>query len=268
MTQTNQTPFVKAVEAFLNLKSQENGKYAEVFKAMVDMPTTFPSDWTHNFLVTSGPEKTELLESTFRKLEFPGYTDLLAKAQAKLEKPVKDEDAAAKQDAFNKVQALHTMLKTVVKPLAYYHLKNATAVRLLKGRVQFRIEDTWEGGKTGYTFNDCITLGTKAAKEAGWVSEAQAKVNTSKPSTGAASEGGSLTEDVAKGGRQALRSMCISLRAMLETVKPEQLSESEQQAMVELETAMLQFQYPGEGGHVDAQTLYETYAMAKAVKAA
>lgn len=273
---TNQTPFARAVNSFLSHTIQTESKYMDVVEAMFEMETSFPMEWTKNFLLTNGEEKTSLIETTFRKLELEGYEDLLFKA-SKENKLEKGDDAARveKETAQKKVHALHMMLKQVAYALCFLQLSKATKVKLINGRCKYLVDDGWEGGKKGESFNTLKAEGIKLANEQGWKAETKKQINHvsgQHTPSGPAGAAVSLTDTATKvvqssgmiqpqapNGASAFTQVCQALRTMLKTKPAEKMTESEQTELRHTERALIKYVFGDKSGKVDLEAIMAAY---------
>lgn len=251
-TPTNLTPFAKAVTAFLGHELQSESKFADVLLAMVEMETTFAPDWTEKFLKTSGTDKTDMIQSTLRKVELPDYNEMLEALENKLAKNASIEDKIERERLSRRNHSLNMMVKQVAYALAGLQLRNAVKCKKVLGsRIAFYNEKdgTWNDMRRGDSFRQLVEDGKKLAKEHGWLPTTKDDVNSNKPSSGPASEG---TVSV-------LTQLHNSLAKVLKGKTEEDLSESDQEALRQIEALVIKFQYATEDGQVDTECLADQY---------
>lgn len=273
MTDTNTTPFAKAVSAFLEHSVQTEGKYRDVFLSMLEMELTFSKDWTAKFLKTSGAEKTDMIESTFRKIELEGYDQLLETSREKLKKDATESDTVAKEQAQKKVHSLNMMIKTVACALAYFQLKGVEKHdKKPGGRLAYVIDGAWISHKRGESFNAIVQAGREEAKKAGWT--APQTNHVSSPSsgqvatTGPASEGTSTADTankvVSTGGmvqpNNALVQTCDAIGTILKTRDFMKLRPDEQNAVIQLCYDLIPVVFADKSGKIDQEDLREWLA--------
>lgn len=276
MTISNQTPFAKAVSSFLSHTIQTESKYCDVFVAMLEMEATFSEEWTAKFLKTSGEEKTEMLESTFRKIELEGYEKLLETAKDKLGKDASAEAKVAKEDAQKRTHALNMMLKTVAFALAGFQLAKVSKYEVKKGgRIRYVVQGAWEGGHKGESFSTLVSLGKARAVEANWTSAPKKQVNhvSGQPvPNGAAGspvssvetadkvvQSNGMIQPQAPNGKTAFVQVCEALRIMLKTKAADKLTESEQSELRNTERALVKYVFGDTKGKVDLDALFCAY---------
>lgn len=265
---SNQTPFAKAVANFLNHSMQSESKYADVFVAMLEMETTFDKGWAEKFLKTSGPDKTDMIESTFRRIELEGYEQLLEDSRIKLNKQTDASDRITKEQAQKKVHSLNMMLKTVAFAVAGFKLMGVEKYeKRANGRVAYQVGGGWVEHKRGESFNTLVATGKEKAKEAGWTETPKQTVHKA-VSEGAASKGTSVAqtaEDLIKSGGMlpsgtAFSGMCKGLMIALRNKESmAKLSDSEVSALRDLENEVIHFVYADDNGVIDVDCLAEQY---------
>lgn len=270
---TNSTPFAKAVSAFLEHSAQTESKYRDVFLSMLEMELTFSPEWTEKFLKTSGAEKTDMIESTFRKIELEGYDQLLETSREKLKKDATEADIVAKEQAQKKVHALNMMLKTVAFALAYFQLKGVEKHdKKPGGRLAYVIDGAWISHKRGESFNAIVQEGREEARKAGWTTPQANHVKSPSSgqvaTTGPASEGTSVADTVNKvvstGGmvqpNNALVQTCDAIGTILSTRNYHQLKVEEQTSIIQLCYTLIPVVFADKTGKLDKEDLLEWLA--------
>jgi hypothetical protein len=271
-TQTNTTPFIKAIEGFLAHAEQTDSKYMNVLLAMNQSEVSFPKEWTEKFLKTSGEDKSDMIDSTFRRLELPGYAELHATAKERLNKDASEADQVAKEVAQKKLHSLFMMLKDVAVALAFFQIKNVTNVTpKAGGRVAYVVDGAWcSQSKKGESFNSLKAAGREAAKEAGWieVKSTPRTPNGQTVSVGAATDGTSTAQEVnkvnASGGAiqpvGVVKHAAEAIKRVLETKPLAKMADDEQNALVQLCYDLCSQVFADKSGMVDLEDLQEWIA--------
>lgn len=271
-TQTNTTPFIKAIEGFLAHAEQTDSKYMSVLLAMNQSEVSFPKEWTEKFLKTNGEDKSDMIDSTFRRLELPGYAELHATAKERLNKDASEADQVAKEVAQKKLHSLFMMLKDVAVALAFFQIKNVTNVTpKAGGRVAYVVDGAWcSQSKKGESFNSLKAAGREAAKEAGWieVKSTPRTPNGQTVSVGAATDGTSTAQEVnkvnASGGAiqpvGVVKHAAEAIKRVLETKPLAKMADDEQNALVQLCYDLCSQVFADKSGMVDLEDLQEWIA--------
>jgi hypothetical protein len=266
-TQTNSTPFIKAIEGFLSHVEQTDSKYMNVLLAMHQSEVSFPKEWTEKFLKTSGEDKSGMIDSTFRRLELPGYVELHNAAKEKLSKDATEASQVAKEIAQKKLHSLFMMLKDVAVALAFLQIKGVTNVTpKAGGRVAYVIDGAWcSQSRKGESFSSLKASGREAAREAGWI-EVASKPRTPNGQTvsvGAATDGTSTAQEVnkvnASGGAiqpvGVVKHAAEAISRVLETKPLAKMADDEQNALVQLCYKLVHQVFADKYGNVDLEDL-------------
>jgi len=271
-TQTNTTPFIKAIEGFLAHVEQTDSKYMNVLLAMYESEVSFPKDWTEKFLKTSGEDKSGMIDSTFRRLELPGYVELYDTAKEKLGKDAKEAEQVAKEQAQKKLHSLFMMLKDVAVALAFLQIKGATKLTPKpNGRVAYVVDGAWcSQSRKGESFNSLKAQGREAAKEAGWIETKSSPrtPNGQSVSVGAATDGTSTAQEVDKVNRSGgaiqpvgvVKHAADAIAKVLETKPLAKMADDEQNALVQLCYRLASQVFADKNGQVDLDDLKEWVA--------
>jgi hypothetical protein len=262
MSNTNQTSFTKAVVDFLSHASQTDGKQVKVLAAMLEMETSFDLEWAKKFHTATGKDKTAMIHFVLGGNDglLPIFDELLETSKQK----GKDVDKEEKEKAQNKVKALENLIRSAAFAVAFFRVKQITEWELTKAN---RIRYVLPGNKhfedkNGETFKSLAAIGRETTTEEKWTAPV---VSAGKVSSGAASEGSSVSETVEKmettGNKYAgaFVQMANGTANLIEAKKLDELSESEQQALRRLEQVLIRKIFADSKGVVDVKLIAELY---------
>lgn len=264
---SNVSPFATALSAVVNHTLATDGKQTSVLFPMVNMETTFDRTWIEKFFKAEGSDKTDMIHYVLTE-NYPGFDSLLETAK----EPTKGMTKAQKTDKANaqkKVKAAENVIRSACFALAFFRLKEieTSKIEMVAKKIRYAAKDkagdyVWHDAAT---FAELVSLGRKELETVGIV-KAKPAANAS---SGAANSGDSVVATLGKaantGGAfpNAFAETCKALASLLMVKDVDTLSESEQEALRNLEQAIITRVYADDSGIVDTASLVEQYQNTK-----